>query len=445
MPPKIERFEASGTAVITVQDSSLPLVHFAVGLRSGAMLDPDGCSGALASLLELSLRGTEQRDRVAFATELDQLGSTLDSVVGQESAMMRGFCLQKHLHKTVDLAREALHTPALDERELQRLNDEALQEIRNGWDDDDVLADRFLRRELYENHRFARSPSGEAIDLPGIQRSDLERTQTRHLQPHELVFLFTGAIEPEEAKELVDPWLSDAGLTTAGTPVLPAPEPVEGTRIVIVDKPERTQVQMRVAQLSLDAASPYALPFWLGVLSFGGTFTAPFCHQVREIRGWSYHASAYFDRFRRYRAPVILSSAPSKTDAVDCLELELDLFSRFAAGELSSEDIQRGRAYALNRFPLQIASASDVMAPSFALELLERSPMELFRFPEVLEQISEEHVRASIQQGLKRGHVLAVLVGSAESLQKDLEKRFPEAIIDVVDHRSDRYSTTDEI
>ncbi len=434
--PQMSRLEVNGATVIVVEEHSLPVVRFLVALRHGSGHDPEGASGATRLMLELVLRGTEHHTRRELHESLEELGSGLYGAGGHETGLWRGACLSRHLATTFALTNEALTQPSLDEGEHGKLVDETIAELRAARDDDDSLAEIFLRRALYPGHPFVRSPAGEIRDLQHIDTAAVRALYERRLASDELVVGFAGDVTPAQAERLVTELTARLPASLeAELPELPDLPDLSGTRMLVVDKPGRTQTQLRVGRLACDGRSPRALPLWLGTVAFGGTFTSPFTHQVREVRGWSYGANASFDRRRRHRAPFVMRTAPALTDAVDCLALELELFAGLSRGELAGEAIERARSYLLNRYPFQVATAADMLSPAVAGELLGLPLTELRDLPAQLAAVTSDEVHGACRDLLPPENIAAVLVAPASDAVPRLEARFPGAHIDVIDYR----------
>jgi predicted Zn-dependent peptidase len=134
-----------------------------------------------------------------------------------------------------------------------------------------------------------------------------------------------------------------------------------------------------------------------------------------------------------------LSAAPGAGDAVDCLALVLELYGKLARGEVEDEAIERARAYVLNRYPFQVATAADMLLPALRYELLGASPSEIATFPERLQGVAREDVGPALRAHLDPGRCVAVLVATASELRESLAERFAPSLVDgdveVVDFR----------
>ena len=85
-----------------------------------------------------------------------------------------------------------------------------------------------------------------------------------------------------------------------------------GRRLLVVDKPERTQTQILVGTMGTSAHDDDHVPMVVGNAVFGGTFTSRLMKEIRSKRGWSYGASARTGIDRR-RQSWVLWTFPAAT------------------------------------------------------------------------------------------------------------------------------------
>ncbi len=433
---RIERVElGSGVPLLVLTDTSLPLVRFAFALRQGALVDPEAKAGCARMMIELLQRGTRQKTRRAWSAALERLGSQLDATVTSEMILLFGVALKRNLTATLALLAEALLEPAFDEREHEALRGEVLADLASERDDDDILSDLFWRRAVYRGHPLQRHPSGEARDLCALAPSDLKASHARLFRRGELVLAFAGDITTPEASRLAEE-ITCRFPEGGGEPcALVSPPRSSGMRILVVDKPERTKVQMSLGSIALSGRADAARAFWLGTMAFGGTFTSRLTREVRDLRGWSYFAHASFDRARLHDGPVRLRMAPAVSDALACLTLAVALFRDLAEGEVEPAAIEFAKSYVQNRFPLELASAADLLLPALRHELLGRPPAQLLCEPELVGALAPEVVRAALAHNLDPQGLEVVLVATAAPLLPELLRRFAEAQVEVVDYR----------
>src|SRR5262249_7478858 len=77
------------------------------------------------------------------------------------------------------------------------------------------------------------------------------------------------------------------------------PEAVINTRrLIIVDKPDRTQAQIRIGHPSLRYGDPDTAALAIAEAVFGGMFSSRLMQEIRVKRGWSYGAGCALRRSR---------------------------------------------------------------------------------------------------------------------------------------------------
>ena len=429
------REEFPGGTIITIRDASLPVVRWVAAAPGGAALDSEGKSGALSMTMDLMLRGTQEKSRQIFSEKLEGLGSSLTALGGNEMAFLRGLSLKRNLNETLGLMREAVLEPAFDETEFETLRDETIDDIVSIPDDDGGLCGVFWRRALYGEHPLARMPSGEIQEILNLKIEDVQAMHRRVFLEGRLLWVFSGDLTPQDARAAVE---SVYSLETPREYLQAATQEItvrQKPHIVVVDKPERVQVQLRAGHMVVDGQHPDVDALWLGSTAFGGTFTSPLTHEVREVRGWSYFAATEFRRQRKNPSPMVMHTAPALSDMVDCLKLKWELFTGLSEGNLEHSDIERARQYILGRYPLSIATASDRMVPALYLELLGKPAHDIYALPRRVEKLEAEVVSEAMQKHLDPSRLLVVMVATAKDVVDGLRESFPDATIEVRDYR----------
>jgi predicted Zn-dependent peptidase len=191
-------------------------------------------------------------------------------------------------------------------------------------------------------------------------------------------------------------------------------------RIIVVDKPERAQTQIVFGQPAMPGTHAEHLPLQVAVTAFGGTFTAPLMHEVREVRGWSYGAHASLSEMRD-RGAVTLSAATAVTDTVPCLELMLSLYRKLIAGEYPDELFAFAQTYLLNQFPFSVATPDARLGEHLHAELIGLPPTAVTTYSTRLAALRAADVRGTPARHLTDRLVICLL-GTASALLAPLQK-----------------------
>jgi len=210
--------------------------------------------------------------------------------------------------------------------------------------------------------------------------------------------------------------------------VPPAPEP-GSRRVVVVDKPDATQVQVRIALPAFARSSPEYIPAVVANAVFGGGFTSRLMEAIRVNRGLSYGVRS---RFATSRAGGLffVSSFTKTATAGELVEVALEEARRYCDGGPGAEELERAKAYLAGLYPLSLET-HDQLAEKLA-------DLRLFGLP--VEHVTEyrERVRAVTADeclAVARRHFpldgrgVVVAVGPARDVAPQLERFGPVEIV----------------
>ena len=142
------------------------------------------------------------------------------------------------------------------------------------------------------------------------------------------------------------------------TPAQVADPPEPTRRIVIVDKPDAVQTEIRVGQLAIPRKHPTTWSWiWRSRCSAG---RGNRLHRVlRSERGLTYGASA--DTEARKQAGDIVAETDTRTETTgEALRLMVDEFSRLQQQRVPERELSDAQAYLAGSFPLTIETPNDI-------------------------------------------------------------------------------------
>src|SRR5262249_27756148 len=136
---------------------------------------------------------------------------------------------------------------------------------------------------------------------------------------------------------------------TAAAPIAAAPSfeaaaaAPPGRRLVVVDKAERTQAQLRLGHLGPRWGDDDTPALLLLEAVFGGMFSSRLMQEIRVKRGWSYGAGC---AVRRSRGPhwIEMWMATAIEVAGDAVALTLDLYADLAARGITDDELDFARS-----------------------------------------------------------------------------------------------------
>ena len=418
-PLVARRDRPDGITLLVAEDHTLPRVAFRVALRSGQAVETEDQLGIARIHSEMVLRGTKARSRAEFAEAIESLGSALSDDVGSDNTVWGGEALSRQFETTFSLLAEALTQPAFAQAETDRLVRECEADRLMRRDDDSTLARLFFRRIVYARHPYGRDIIGSTKTLKSITSDKLRAWHKARVVKSNMIIAASGDVSLAQLERLIDEYLGSLPKGSKGDAAISAPTDPQGIKLYLIDKPERTQSQILMGRPGLKAANPDFLAANVATTAFGGTFTAPLMHEVREVRGWSYGAYASLAESRE-RGAFALSSAPAEGDTAPCVQLMFDLYGKFVRGEYPNELFQFARGYLLNQFPFAIATPDARVAEHLNAELLNLPKDSVATYVDRLSHLSLNDVRLVPRRYLDEAGLFIVVVGTAATLEPQL-------------------------
>jgi zinc protease len=417
------KFGPRGSTVFVENSDDTPLVWFDVAIRGGAAADPIGTEGIHRHAALLARRGAGRRDRAALDEALDALGAALDVSVGRDTITLSGLCLDRNLDQVIDLAADVLAAPRCDDVEHARLQRETPQLLDEVRDDDAALATRWFDWACSPGHPYGRTALGTEASIARITQTDASALWKREVVPQNLVIGVAGNVDDDRAEALVERLVER--LPSGGVPPLPGVDgktaPAAGRRLALVDKPDRTQAQLRLGHLACRFGDPDALPLMVAEAAFGGMFSSRLMQEIRVKRGWSYGAGC---ALRRSRGPhwFEIWMATAITAAADAVALTLDLYADLAARGPSPEEVEFARGYLVGAMPFQTATARLRMQLAVRDATYDLPFGYTAELPRRLAGVDVDQVRAACARQLRPAEVVTVAVTTADETRAAFER-----------------------
>jgi zinc protease len=392
----------------------LPLVSVSVALRTGAIEDPPGADGAVRLLARLMRRSAAGRSAEENDQVVERMGATLGADVTASTVVFQGAVIARSLERFADFLIDALARPSLPEDELERLKRETEAELTEALDDDRGLVRRWFRRRMFEGHPYARAAGGSLAGIRAVTLPMLKELYRTLVVPENMVVAISGDVDAPRAERLAERLTEALPRGAAREDRTPEPTVKPGRRLVIVDKPERTQTQILVGGLGTHTADPDHFPLAVANTAFGGTFTARLMQEVRAKRGWSYGAYSSLP-FDRRRQAFSLWTFPKADDAAPCIALELGMLEAFCEKGLKPSELSWAKRYLVRSHAFSIDTAAKRVGMKLDAELYGLPSGYYERYLEHLKAVTLEQANQAVKSRLSVENLLIVVVGT-ESL-----------------------------
>lgn len=415
----------------------VPIIEIRHILRSGALVEPPKVAGVGRIALRLLRRGAAGMGRKELDEAIDRIAAVISTQATPDFYALHVRVLSRFLDRATEIFAKVVSEPTFEPEELERLKRETIAEIVSSRDDDRHLASRALRMLVFGDHPYGRPSRGTVETVDQITMDDVREFLDRHLLRQNILVGASGDIDEELLGSVVEKTLGRLPADIEPPPIdVPAADASSRVRVLLVDKPGRTQTQMFLGHLGPHVLDPMDLPLRVALTAFGGTFTSTLMQEIRVKRGWSYGAYASFGRGR---LPEVLSlwSLPSMTDATPCLELMLKLFSKLKREGPSEEEIAFARDYLARGIALQRDTAAARLTLRLRQELLGLPKDYYESYAERVRAISHEQAIEAVRKHLDDQHLNIAITCTASELRDKLPKAVGEdALIETISYDS---------
>ena len=411
----------NGLVLLVLERHGLPLVQAQILVRAGAVDDPAGKEGLAALTARLLTRGAGARTGDDFMEAVEFLGATIAAQAGPERTLAAGEFQAKDLAAGLGFLADMMRAPAFRDDEVTRERGLAIAELESELDDPGSLADEAFPRVVAAGHPYGRPASGTRRSLGSLTRADVVAFHRDHYAPGAAVLAVVGDVDAAGARAAVEKafgsW-APRGATSRAVPPLPA---LRGRHILILDKPDATQTQIRLGSTGPRRGDPVADPLGVANTVLGGGFTSWLVDEVRVKRGLTYGIGS---AVRAYRSGGFFEVTTFTRNAAvaETLATVLDLLKRMRDGGLEEADLDNGKNFLAGLQPLRVESPDATAAAILDVEFYGLGPDYLPRALDRLRAVDLRAARAAAARWVPAADLGIVAVGPASAIAEPLRR-----------------------
>lgn len=404
-----------------------PVVSVELQIRNaGAARDPQGKPGLATFTADLLRQGTEKRTAQEIAAAIDFVGGSLTANAGRDSTTLRVSVVKRDFELAMELLSDVTLQAKFAPEEMARRQQRMASNFRVEYSDADYLASAVFRRMVFGLSPYGMPADGTPGSVRAFTREELMAFRDQFYTPNESIMAFAGDITAEEAFAAAEKFLGSWRKKAATPPVVAVPPRASGLRILVVDKPDAVQTQIRVGRLGIPRNHPDYLPLTITNYIFGGGFNSRLNTAIRINRGLSYGANAGFASLL-YAGNFVADTFTRTETTVEATKLVLDEIGRMASGEVTGEELNVARDYLAGVFVIG-SETPDQIAGRVTNAAFYGLPDDYNQtYPEKVRAITAEQVRQMAGRYFNAGDQDLVLAGNAAAFRDALRAAFPAA------------------
>ncbi len=425
LPPVTRVTLENGLRLVVAEQREVPLVEMQLLVGAGSAQDPSGNEGVASLTARALTRGAGDRSAVELARAIESLGGEVSAGAGTDGTIIGAEFLAEDFARGLGLVRDVVVAPRFEKDEVRRARDEQVASILATLEQPSAVADKCFGAFLYGGHPYGRPTDGRIATVGDLGRSHVRDYYERWYHPNNAVLVLVGAVARDEAvaavRQAFGGWTADP----EAVPVrAAAPAPVTARRVLLVDKADATQTQLRFGNVAMKRSDPDYLVASVGNTLLGGGFTSRLIEELRIKRSLTYSAWSMFVA-RLVGGDFRVGTFTKSPTTVETLRLALSVEGDFRQTPPDPKALDKAKAYLMGQFPLRLESAEALAARLAELEFHGLPQDELTTYQRRVAAVSAADVAAVASRRMPSPEQVAiVVVGKAAKLKAPLAEAF---------------------
>ena len=418
-PPYEVRSLANGMQVVTVLHHEQPAVSVRLLVRAGAAQDPKGKGGVATLTAALLDQGTTTKNAFQIADTIDSIGGALGTGAASDLSFVNVVVMKDSFDVAMDLLADVVRNPAFAEEEIDRQRQQVLSGLQVSAGDPDYLASVVFDRLVYGFHPYGLPNSGTAESLASLTRADFVDFHKRFFVPNNMILAIVGDVTSNEAfaaaERVFGKW------QRSEVPVVKMVEPPPPTRrLVIIDKPDAVQTEIRVGQLGIPRKHTDYMAVDLAFKILGGEGANRLHRVLRSERGLTYGASADIQTFKQ--SGDFMAETDTRTETTgEALRLIFDEYARLRRDRVNERELSDAQAYLAGNFPLTIETPGAIATQVLNAVFYELPLAEIPTYRERVQAVTPDDVQRVARSYVSPDRLSVVLVGNASAFVPQLK------------------------
>jgi predicted Zn-dependent peptidase len=346
----------NGIRVVTEEIPTAHSVTLGFWVENGSRHEDLSQCGISHFIEHMLFKGTERRNALEIAKEIDSVGGVLNAFTSREFSCYYAKVLAKRLPLAIDLLSDIVLHSVLDPDEIEKERRVILQEIHMVDDTPDDQVHELFCQTFWENHPLGHSILGTWETVGNISRDHLLSFLEDRYCGKNILICAAGDLKHEQLVENIDRAFR---LIKPGErpPLCSLPE--YRHRLNILEK-DLEQVHICLGTRALPQNHPNRFVSFLMNTILGGGMSSRLFQNVREDLGLAYSIYSYLNCHSDAGA-LVVSSGTSPNEAPKVLHILLKELDRFRTEPVAEEELHSAKEQLKGNLLLSLESTDNRM------------------------------------------------------------------------------------
>ncbi|PUU95154.1 pitrilysin family protein [Halanaerobium sp.] len=286
----------NGMRFYLLEDKSLPIVEVRGYINGGKINESSNNAGITSLMTELMLKASKNYSESEFSLFKEINALSLNLGVGSDRISISGNSLNTETEELLSLLAEVLIRPEFAGSHFARTVAEYQQLYRQQFYNDSALLNMHFFKNLYGEHPYGYNYNYNLIleFLNQVDSKMVEDFYSKIVQPERISIAISGDFEMEALKtRLKRNFASWENASEKPAESYVSVNPKIHQKIIVVDKADATQANMRLGYNFYTSSYPKRIPFLMANRIFGsGGFNSRLMENLRSEKGYVYGTNA---------------------------------------------------------------------------------------------------------------------------------------------------------
>jgi zinc protease len=419
LPPITEDTLSNGLVVVAVENHELPTVSMRLVVRAGSANDPAGKAGLANFTADMLRKGTERRSATQISEEIDFVGGSLGASADRDAINVSCGILRKHLTVGLDLLADIVLHPVFDTTEVERLRNQTLSAIVQSRDDPNSLVVKGFNEFLFGEHPYGHPVIGTEASVAAIGRAEIAKFFDDYFHPNNAFMVIAGDIQPQEIFSAIDK--AFAGWKAAEIPKVefPTPPRPEGHKILLIDKPDATQTQIRFGHFGITRQNPDYYSLLIANYILGVGFTSRLNQEVRVKGGMTYDIRTQ-NEWNIMPGAYFCQTFTENDSTMSAIDASMRVIRGMRQAEVTDEEFAEAINFYSGYYPMTLETPDQVASEIAKVKLYGLPVSYIQDFTQNVRKVTKADILRAAQTYIDPDNMVFSIVSNAAAVSDDL-------------------------
>jgi zinc protease len=350
----------NGLKVFIMEAREVPLVTVRLLIPVGSAQDDRDREGIANLTATLTMKGAGGMTADEIAETIDGVGGRLNAYADRDMTLVTGSFMARDLSRALDMMSTVVMKPDFAPEEVEREKGIITAELQSYKEEPYWLATIAFVNALVGDHPYAHHIEGTIESIAEIKRDDIVTFHKEHYVPSGSILTIVGDVNAKKAlKDVKNKFVRWKGAAKSRKI-----EPLEmkafpGTKVVVIDKPDATQSQIRIGNIAVGRNTPDYFPLLVANTILGGGFTSRLVDEIRVNRGLTYGVRSRLNQLRHGGMFGVYTFTKNET-LRETIDVALAEVGKIRTEEVGEEELTKSKRYLSGLFPFDLETNADL-------------------------------------------------------------------------------------